>query len=264
MIEREEAIELHHGSGRAQLEEPARDLGVDIDGRALELGGLHLARDRAQPDQLVELGLIRIEETLGLPRAAGEVGRADRFVRLLGVLRLGLVAPRRLRHIARPIVAFDHAAHGADRLINDLHAVGAHIGDEADGLAAEVDTLVKALRDAHGMGGSKAELAACFLLQRGGGEGRLRVALDRLRLDAGHGEGGGFECLFERFGFGSRADVEALQLFSVGADEARFERIPPWRRQCRDQRPIFLADEFLDLELAVAHEPQRDRLHPAG
>ena len=36
------------------------------------------------------------------------------------------------------------------------------------------------------------------------------------------------------------------------------------RRQRRDQRPVFAGDELLDLELAVADEPQRHRLHPAG
>ena len=32
----------------------------------------------------------------------------------------------------------------------------------------------------------------------------------------------------------------------------------------RDQRPVFARDELLDLELAVADEPQRHRLHAAG
>ncbi len=36
------------------------------------------------------------------------------------------------------------------------------------------------------------------------------------------------------------------------------------RRQRRHQRPVFLADEFLDFELAVADQPQRHRLHAAG
>ena len=72
---------------------------------------------------------------------------------------------------------------GGDRLVGDLHAVGTHIGDEADGLAADVDAFVEALRDPHGVRRREAELAARFLLQRRGGEGRLRMALDRLRLD---------------------------------------------------------------------------------
>ena len=36
------------------------------------------------------------------------------------------------------------------------------------------------------------------------------------------------------------------------------------RRQLGDDRPVFLGDEFLDFQFAVADEPQRDRLHAAG
>jgi hypothetical protein len=40
---------------------------------------------------------------------------------------------------------------------------------------------------------------------------------------------------------------------------------PSARRSERgDQRPVFARNEFLDLELAVADEPQRHRLHAAG
>ena len=55
---------------------------------------------------------------------------------------------------------------GGDGFLCYLHAVSAHVGDEADSLAANVDALIEPLRDAHGMGGGKAELAACLLLQR--------------------------------------------------------------------------------------------------
>ena len=63
------------------------------------------------------------------------------------------------------------------------HAVGAHIGDEADGLAVDVDAFVEPLRDAHGVGGREAELAARLLLQRRGGERRRRIAPGGLGLD---------------------------------------------------------------------------------
>ncbi len=76
-------------------------------------------------------------------------------------------------------------------------------------------------------------------------------------------EGRGFERLLECFRLRARADVEALQLLAVGADQARLESLIARRRQRRDQRPVFLADEFFDFELAVADQPQRHRLHPA-
>ena len=61
-VEREEAVELHHRAGGAQVERAGADLGDDVDGGALELGRFHLACDGAQPDQLVELGLVGIED----------------------------------------------------------------------------------------------------------------------------------------------------------------------------------------------------------
>ena len=65
-------------------------------------------------------------------------------------------------------------------------------------------------------------------------------------------------------GLNAGTDIEALKLLAVGADEARFERVAARRLELGDDRPVFLGDEFLDVEFAVAHEPQRDRLHAAG
>ena len=56
----------------------------------------------------------------------------------------------------------------------ELHAVGTHIGDEADRLAAEIDALIEPLGDAHGVAGAEAQLARGLLLQGRGGEGRRR------------------------------------------------------------------------------------------
>ena len=77
LIERQEAVEFDHRAGGAQVEHAAADLGGDVDGGAFELGRLHLARDRAQPDQLVEPGLVGIETARDLARAGAprSVGR---------------------------------------------------------------------------------------------------------------------------------------------------------------------------------------------
>ena len=264
LIERQKAVELHHRPGRAQIDDTPRGVGGDIRGGALELGGFHLARDHAQPNQFVEPRLVVIEERFHLARAARHIGRPDRLVRLLRVFCLGLVLARRRRHVALAVVGADQAAGGGKRLFRDVDAVGAHIGNEADGLAVDLDAFVEPLRDAHGVRGRKAELAACFLLQRRGGEGRRRIALGGLGLDVGHRERGALQCRLERLGLGGGADVEPLDFLAVGADEARLEFLSPRRRQRRHQRPVFARDEFLDLELAVADEPQRHRLHPAG
>ena len=92
LVDREEAVEPHDRAGGAQrrrLAVAAFDL--DVGGGLLELGGGHLARDRALPDQLVEPGLVALEVARDILGRAGDVGRADRLVRLLRVLGLGLV-----------------------------------------------------------------------------------------------------------------------------------------------------------------------------
>ena len=108
-VEREEAVELHHRAGGAQIDGAGARLGGDVHRGALELGGFHLACDGAQPDQLVEPGLVVVEHLLDVLGTAGEVGRADRLVGLLGVLRLGHVLARRGRHVLLAVVALDDA-----------------------------------------------------------------------------------------------------------------------------------------------------------
>ena len=264
LVEGEEAVELHHRAGGAQVDGAGAGLGGDVDGGALELAGFHLACDRAPPDQLVKLGLVGIEERLGLGRAQVEVGRADRLVRLLGVLGLGHVLARGGRQVALAVVRSDQLAAGGDRLLGDLHAVGSHISNEADGLALDGHALVEPLRDPHGMGGGEAELAAGFLLQGGSSEGRRRVALGGLGLDRGDREGSGLERLLECLRFRASADVEPLDLLAVGADQAGLELVAARGRELGHQRPVFARNEALDLELAVAHQPQRHRLHASG
>ena len=75
VIEPQEAVELDHLSGGAQVEHASGDIGGDVHGGALELGRLHLAGDRAVPDQFVELGLIGFDGARHLARAACRVGR---------------------------------------------------------------------------------------------------------------------------------------------------------------------------------------------
>ena len=67
----------------------------------------------------------------------------------------------------------------------------------------------------------------------------------------------------ERFGLGARADVQPADLFAVRADETGGEGRLRLGQQMSDDRPIFARNEPLDLELAVADDAQRHRLHPA-
>ena len=63
-----------------------------------------------------------------------------------------------------------------------------------DGLAIDLRALIKPLGDTHGYRRREAELAARFLLQGRGGEGRVGIALGGLRFDRSNREG----CRFER------------------------------------------------------------------
>ncbi len=79
-------------------------------------------------------------------------------MRFLGVLRLGFVLAGE-RRVALAEFGRDDVADMADGFGNDLNAVGSHVGDEADRLAADVDAFVEALGDLHRLLGREAELA---------------------------------------------------------------------------------------------------------
>ena len=81
------------------------DLGGDVDRGALELGGFHLARDGAQPDQLVEPGLVVIEHLLDVFRAAGarSVGRIASWASC-AFFDFETILARRGRHVVLAVV----------------------------------------------------------------------------------------------------------------------------------------------------------------
>ena len=216
---------------------------------AFEQRGRHLARHRALEDEVVELALV--------PRPgafAGEIGRADRLVRFLRVLRLGAVHARLLGTIILAEARRDGVARGHNRAHVHLHPVGAHIGDRAG--------LVEALRQPHRVLRREAELAGGFLLQGRGGEGRRGVALDRLGLDAFNREAAGFD---RRLGFHGNAlvtETEAFQLHALELDQTRVE-LGAVVLHLGEHAPVFLRPEGLDLALSLDDQTQRDRLHAA-
>ena len=235
----------------------------DVDGRLVQFGRLHLAGDGALPDQIIETRLVVIEKiTNGVGRPRG-VGRSDRLVRLLGVRGGGAVDPRRIGKVAVAKTLADLAAHAGDGLAAELNTVGPHVGDQAGGLAADIDAFIKPLRDLHCPAGRKAELSRGFLLQRRGGERRFRIFTDAAGLDVrdlqslGLDGGGGGD------GLGLGADIQLAKLLAIQMGEARLEISPVSLSKLGLDGPVFLRDEGLDGGFALADQTQRHRLHAA-
>ena len=184
LIHRDEAgAHEHRARGAERNAAVGRLAGGEIERDRVVHGRVHLRRDGAFPDQLVELELIRIEElahVLGVTRGRR---RPNRFVRFLRVLRLGGVTPRLVRQIVGAETLGDDAADLGQRLVGERHGVRAHVADETDGAFADVDPFIETLRDGHRALRAEAELARRFLLQRGGRERRGRVAAALLLVD---------------------------------------------------------------------------------
>ncbi len=182
----------------------------------------------------------------------------------LGVLRLGRVETCLFRQVTFTELFADGASRRIDRFRRHLHAVRTHIGDQTDGLAANVDALVKLLRDLHSARGREAEFGGGGLLQRGSGKGRCRVALDRFCLDAFDDIAGTFQQRLQLAGFFAIADRARLQPLAIGGNQSCLELVAARRFQERREVPVFLGNEALDLGFSIADEAQRNRLHAAG
>ena len=146
-------------------------------------------------------------------------------MRFLGILGLGRVLARHRRQIGLAERLEDRVAGGGDGFAGHLNAVGPHIGDEADGLAADLDAFIEALGDLHGSRRGEAELARGLLLQRRGAEGRVGMALDRLALDGIDRERRALECRFDGARRGFVLDVELAEPLAVDGIEAGRELV---------------------------------------
>ena len=116
---------------------------------------------------------------------------------------LTLLAYRRgiVGHVGGAVQLGGLLAGRVDRGLGQRDRVGTHIGDVA--------VLVQPLRHGHRVLGREAQLAGGLLLQGGGAERRVRRALVRLALHAGHAEAGGLEA-FGQGGRGLRVQVQGL------------------------------------------------------
>ena len=164
----EEAGE-HHGPATGAEREgrragyEARD-GAGVCRRRLDAGRheaqprvRHLRGDGALPDEVVERGLDTLQPVL-VRRLHLRAGRSDGFVRLLGVARCLLECALLTDEEPLAVPLDDGRAGGGDGLRGEVDRVRAHVRDVA--------VLVERLRDAHGVLGREAELAAGLLLER--------------------------------------------------------------------------------------------------
>src|SRR5262249_40181568 len=182
--------ETAEGNGRARGAELGifagrrRRAEANGDGRAGRI--LHLRRDRALPDQVVERELVARQLDLHLLRRAEAVaGGTRRLLRLLRVLHLAVVLARPLGDILRPVELPSLVARRLQRRFGERRRVGAHIGDVA--------VLVQTLCDAHRRLRRETELAARLLLERRRHERRRRSTRVRLLLDVANREQGAVE-----------------------------------------------------------------------
>ena len=84
------------------------------------------------------------------------------FLRILGA---GAKHPRLFGQILLAKICVDQISTSGDGVLRKSHAVGSHIGDQADGLAIDLDPFIEPLGDPHGLGCAKPQLARSLLLQ---------------------------------------------------------------------------------------------------
>ena len=250
-VDAQEAVEFHHLTGGAQPD--LFVLAADLYRGAFQTRAFHLAGQRALPDQVVKLALIRFGQfqRVGI---FGHVGGAHTFVRLLRVLGLVLVDTRFRRDVFCPEPVRDGIPCHRDRLGGHVDAVGPHIGD--------VTGFIEPLRCAHGLACAHAELAAGFLLQRRRHERGRGVAARGFCLDAGNRQIAAGNRLYRHLGLRFIAKIKTVQLLTGKRHQTGLELLPARRGDQRLDAPVFAVAEGLDLHLALDDQPQGDRLYP--
>ena len=236
----------------------------------------HLGGDGALPDELVELELLRVELSVQLT-GGGEAlaGGADRLVRLLRVLRLTVVAARRVRDEGVTVELLRLLAGGGEALLGQRGRVGTHVGDVA--------VLVQTLRDTHRAVRGVVQLAAGLLLEGRRHERRVRTAGVGLLLHPGHLHVDTLQRLGESLGLlltddhrltlesapvievtalGDTLTVDGGQLRLEGARVLRIIPVPA-RVEVGGQVPVLSGDERHALALTLDDDAGGHRLHAA-
>ena len=232
----------------------------------------HLAGHGPLPNQVVQPEFVRVQlAAQRFGKREGVAGRANRLVRFLGVLDLGLVQPHLIGQELAPVLRLDQLARRLDGHLGQVSRVGSHVRDVA--------VFVQALGHLHRPPRREAELAVGLLLQRAGRERRRRPRRERLVFERGHLEldprqplgqlSGGRLVEQQQPGFlekpGGRIKVFAGGNFAaVDRHQPGLERFAARFGQRADQVPIRGRDERHPLPLALDDQPHRHALHASG
>ena len=123
--------------------------GAEVSCGLIKLGVGHLAGDSAFPDQLIQAELVEIQPLAHLIRMPPDRGRPDRFMGFLCIRGFGLIDTWFLRHKLSTDSLANGVSYLADGLKAHLHTICPHIGNQASGLTAQVDTFIKFLCNLH-------------------------------------------------------------------------------------------------------------------
>ena len=181
-------------------------------------------------------------------------------MRRLGV-RLGFIEIGFGRDVVRAERRGDIVAAGGLRLGGDVHGIGSHVGDEADGAVVERDAFIKLLGGLHGLVRRESHGGACGLLERAGDERRRREFAAGRGLQVGDAPRGGvtdqFAQGFRLFPVGDVGvpAVDLRQFRAEGTSGGGF------RVEKRLEDPVFLRDERQNFAFAFADEAERHGLH---
>ena len=190
---------------------------------------------------------------------------------LLGIAAFGGVLAR-LRAEVIGAVLIAHAAAGCrNRLLAEMHRVGAHVGDVA--------ALIQALGCAHRFASGKAQFAVGLLLQGAGGEGRSRPAGGGFFLNVGHRPGFAIDGLQQPLGIGFAEQLDlgagldgtsALIEIAAGGNALTSQmaelgfKTDALMLQLGLEIPVAAAAEGTPGPLPLHQQPHRHRLHAAG
>ena len=180
------AVENHGGGFGGEHQRAV--LAGQVDAHPVEPGRRHLAGERAAPDQAVEPRRVPVEMACNRFGRAPEIRRTDRLVGLPCVARprpetLRPEGPRPRRDAIRAEAFPDDRARLGHRRRRHRGRIGARIGDEPHGLAAQIDPLVETLGDGHGLADAEAEPAERRQLQGCGRKRRVGGPPEDVALD---------------------------------------------------------------------------------